>query len=103
MCGFGKITMRASWRFSISAMTSRLSFNKNEPTLSGTSARICPVFSLAASSSIRRKIDSEREGRSRTTPVPLQRGQTCPDVSPREGRRRWRDISINPKREIRPT
>ena len=84
-------------------MTSRFSFNKNEPTFRGTSARIWPVFSFAASSSIKRKIERERDGKSRTIPVPLQRGQTCPEVSPKEGRKRWRDISIKPKREMRPT
>ena len=39
----------------------------------------------------------------RTVPRPSQRGQVSCAVSPRDKRKRWRDISSNPKREIRPT
>ena len=38
----------------------------------------------------------------RMLPMPLQRGQTMLVDSPSEGRRRWRDISSRPKREMRP-
>ena len=48
-------------------------------------------------------MDSARDLVSRMVPWPVQRGQTIALVSPREGRRRWRDISSRPKREILPT
>ncbi len=54
------------------------------------------------SSSIKRRIDNANDSTPRTCPVPLQRGQTPWLVSPIDGRKRWRDISNKPKREMRP-
>src|SRR3546814_18315766 len=45
---------------------------------------------------------SDLDSASRITPVPLQRGQVMCEPSFRAGRRRWRDSSIRPKREILP-
>ena len=81
----------------------RLSLLKKVLTSKGTTALTSSVWSLAASSSIRRNKERLKERMSRTIPVPTQRGHTWPLVSPREGRKRWRDISSRPKREIRPT
>ena len=61
----------------------------------------CLVFSFKASSSIKRKIERDKLSLSRTLPVPWQRGQTWCDDSPKEGLKRWRDISNKPKREMR--
>ena len=56
--------------------------------------------SFKAASSIRRRIFRARDSTERTLPEPAQRGQVSREASFREGRRRWRDISSNPKREI---
>ena len=71
--------------------------------LTGSTTRISAERSLLASSLIKRMMDKASDATSRMLPWPLQRGQTMPEVSPNEGRKRWRDISIKPKREIRPT
>ena len=55
------------------------------------------------SSSRIRKIDSASDSLPRIVPWPKQRGQTIWADSPKLGRRRCRDISSNPKREIRPS
>ena len=60
------------------------------------------VRSLRASSPTSRSTASARDSTLRTLPAPLQRGQTdCVDSSS-DGRRRWRDSSSRPKREILP-
>ena len=71
--------------------------------LTGNTTLISAERSLLASSLIKRIIDRARDATSRILPWPLQRGQTMPEVSPKDGRKRWRDISIKPNREIRPT
>ena len=96
-----RMTLTCS-RCSISAIAARFSLSRNVATGTGSTARIWALRSFIASSSIKRSTDSDRERTSRMVPCPLQRGHTTPLVSPREGRRRWRDISIKPKREIRP-
>ena len=50
-----------------------------------------------------RMIDKASDSMSRIVPWPLQRGHVSERVSPSEGRKRWRDISSSPKREILPT
>ena len=80
--------MRTRVRSSILVMALRFSLSKNAATWNGTRARTSAVRSFRASSSIRRKIASEIDSTSRMTPWPLQRGQTMPLVSPKEGRRR---------------
>ena len=74
-----------------------------DETIRGTSVRTSAHFCLFASSWMMRNIDSARDSTSRMLPWPLQRGQVIALVSPSEGRRRWRDISSKPKREMRPT
>jgi hypothetical protein len=60
------------------------------------------VRSLRASSPTRRSTASANDSTLRILPAPLQRGHTdCVDSSS-EGRRRCRDISSKPKREILP-
>ena len=70
-------------------------------TETGTIARTL-LNSFCASSSIRRKLTTPGIGY-REWCLALQRGQTLDMVSSREGRRRCRDISSRPNREIRPT
>ena len=60
------------------------------------------MLSLIASSSIKRKIDKAIDSLERIVPWPLQRGHGPWLASPSEGRKRWRDISSKPKREILP-
>ena len=95
--------MRTRVRSSILVMALRFSLSKKAATWKGTRARTSAVRSFSASSSIKRKIARDRDSTSRIMPWPLQRGQTTPLLSPNDGRRRWRDISSKPKREIRPT
>ena len=66
-------------------------------------ARTSPVVSLFASSSTKRRIESAIDFVARMVPWPAQRGHTLALVSPNEGRKRWRDISNRPKREMRPS
>ena len=54
------------------------------------------------SSSIIRSTDNANDSVPRTVPWPLHLGQTLLAESPKEGRKRWRDISSKPNREIRP-
>ena len=68
----------------------------------GRKARISALICFRASSSTMRMTASADDSTSRMVPRPAHLGQTMPLVSPREGRRRWRDISIKPKREILP-
>ncbi len=56
---------------------------------------------MLSSSKIRR-IDSAKDSVPRMVPWPEQRGHTWCADSPKEGRKRWRDISKRPKREMRP-
>ncbi|MCY1539647.1 hypothetical protein D9M68_752440 [compost metagenome] len=71
-------------------------------TSTGTWACTAAVFSFIASSCSRRSTCSALDSASRITPVPLQRGQVMCEPSFRAGRRRWRDSSIRPKRDILP-
>ena len=90
-------------RFSISVISLRFSLSKNVATGTGTMALISRLNSFCASSSTRRRIDSASERVPRMVPCPLHRGQVLDMVSSREGRKRCRDISRRPKREMRPT
>ena len=69
----------------------------------GTMARTPALRSFSVSSSRIRRTERARERTLRITPCPVHRGQMMAVVSSREGRRRCRDISMRPKREIRPT
>ncbi|MNT17079.1 hypothetical protein D3C72_1522120 [compost metagenome] len=60
------------------------------------------VFSFIASSWMMRSTCRADDSVSRMWPVPLQRGQVMCEPSDSEGRRRWRDSSIRPKRLILP-
>ena len=72
-------------------------------TLTGTIARITALRSFWASSSTKRSMERAMFLVPRMVPCPLQRGHTFDVVSPSEGRKRCRDISSKPKREILPT
>ncbi len=102
MSALGRITILVFNRVSISAMAVRFSLSKNVPTVTGTTALISALRSFFASSSIMRRMDRERDLVLRIVPCPEHRGQTLEDVSSRDGRKRWRDISSRPKRDIRP-
>jgi hypothetical protein len=66
----------------------RFSFNRKFAICDGTCTSTCPVFSFIASSSIRRRIDSDSDSTPRMRPWPSQRGQTFWVASPSDGRRR---------------
>ena len=102
-CGLGTNRTMTRWRCSMPRMALRFSLRRKVATSTGSSARIRSVFSFIASSSRIRRMDRARDSTPRMVPWPLQRGQTSWLDSPREGRRRWRDISIRPKREMRPS
>ena len=103
LCGLGIINSLTPLLLSMSLTAARFSLSRNAATSTGTTARTSPVRSLAASSCSRRRMARPRDFVSRIVPCPVQRGQTMALVSPKEGRKRWRDISSNPKREMRPT
>ncbi len=63
---------------------------------------IFDVRSLRVSSAIKRRMASASDSTLRMWPMPLQRGQVWWAESPSDGRRRCRDISSSPKREILP-
>ena len=71
-------------------------------TLTGTCTTIRAVCSFMASSSMIRRMDRANDSVPRMVPWPSQRGQIICTDSPSDGRRRCRDISSRPKREIRP-
>ena len=50
-----------------------------------------------------RNTDNANDSVPRMVPWPAQRGHTLCADSPNDGRKRWRDISNKPKREIRPS
>ena len=81
---------------------SRFSLIRNVATSTGNCAITLAVRSLRASSPISRNTASESDSTLRMSPKPSQRGQTRWVDSPSDGRRRWRDISSRPKREILP-
>ena len=96
------MTRLTPWRFSISLMAARFSFSRKLLISTGTCATTRRTFSFSASSSISRSTASALDSTVRIKPWPLQRGHTCWLDSPSDGRRRWRDISNRPKREMRP-
>ena len=95
-------TIWISWRASIALIDWRFSFNKKVATGIGSCASMRADFSFIASSSIRRRMERARDSTLRIEPSPLQRGQATWIDSPSDGRRRWRDISNRPNREMRP-
>ena len=84
------------------ARSRRFSFNRKVATSTGTCTCSAAVPSFMASSCTKRKMCSAVEFTSRIEPIPLQRGKAVCEPSASEGRRRWRDSSIRPKRLILP-
>ena len=91
-----------SCRSSMRETSRRFSLKRKVATSTGTSATSLEVESFIASSSSTRSTVSAVERRLRIVPTPSQRGQRSWLNSAKEGRRRWRDISSKPKREMRP-
>ena len=89
-------------RCSTRAIASRFSLSRKVAASTGSCATTRAVRSFMASSSSRRRTDSDIDSMPRMRPSPWQRGQTSWLDSPSDGRSRWRDISIRPKREMRP-
>ena len=103
MLAFGTRITLTRQRCSISAIDTRFSFRRKVAASTGSWTTTWAVFSFIASSSTRRSTERLSDSTLRTRPSPAQRGQTIWLDSPSDGRRRWRDISIRPKREMRPT
>ena len=87
---------------SISATSCLFSFKRYADTLRGTTARTMELRCFSASSSIILRIAKASDLTSLIRPCPLHLGHNSEEISPSEGRRRWRDISSNPNRDIRP-
>ena len=87
---------------SMVAKSPRFSFSRNAPIANGTWTRITALRSFKDSSSKTRRMANANDLVSLMRPWPLQRGHNPVLISSSEGRRRWRLISIRPKREIRP-
>ena len=99
---FGINTTSTPMRCSMAWMSARFSFNKKVATSTGNCTWMIALLSFMASSCVMRNMCKAVDSMPRMWPVPLHRGQGMWLVSPKLGRKRWRDSSSKPKREILP-
>ena len=89
-------------RCSILWMSARFSLSRKVATSTGNCTWMIALFSFIASSWVIRRMCNAVDSMPRIWPVPWQRGHGIWLVSPKLGRRRWRESSSRPKREILP-